>query len=454
MKGLGPWLALAALMLQAAWAGDGAPAHAQILVTFKQEQTTAPPRTGPRAKYLGGSRRYATSLKVDREVKAVAREQGLRPVDAWPIAPLGVHCVVFEITGPRPVQDVLAALASDPRVESAQPLQIFDVLASDLPVHTGVGPAIAPDDAAAVGVALSGRGYDDPYRELQLEEAQRWASGRGIDVAVIDTGIDVHHPELAGRIALSEDFVDPPAHGGEQHGTAIAGIIAADAGNGIGIIGVAPDVELLALRACWPVADKSVCSSFTLAKALTFALERAPQIINLSLAGPQDPLLERLLQLVVARGITVVAACRTPQCDSFPASVPEVIAVSDMEPAGGWQRVAAPAEPGVQPALAQTPARAGALPLVAPGTDVITTMPNGAFDFVSGSSISAAHVSGIIALLLQRRPDLNATSLRQALASSAHPDGPAAGVVNACAALAALVDGAACPAVDNVAGRG
>ena len=97
-------------------------------------------------------------------------------------------------------------------------------------------------------------------------------------------------------------------------------------------------------------------------------------------------------------------------------------------------------------------ARAG--PLVAPGTDVITTMPNGAFDFVSGSSISAAHVSGIIALILQRRPDLNSASLHRALAMSAHADGADAGVVNACAALAALVDGAACPTTDNVAGRG
>jgi subtilisin family serine protease len=273
---------------------------------------------------------------------------------------------------------------------------------------------------------------------MQLEAAQQWASGRGVDIAVIDTGIDVHHPELAGRIAMSEDFVDPPAKGGETHGTAVAGVIAADAGNGIGIIGVAPDVKLLALRACWPVQGKSVCSSFTLAKALTFALERAPQIVNLSLAGPEDPLLDRLLQLVLARGITVVAACRGPECDSFPASVPEVIAVSNVEPAGAV--AVASGTPHVEP-------------LIAPGNDIITTMPNGTFDFVSGSSISAAHVSGIIALLLQRRPDLTPASLRLALSQSVRPVGTAAGVVNACQALASLLDGAGCPAVETVADR-
>jgi subtilisin family serine protease len=221
----------------------------------------------------------------------------------------------------------------------------------------------------------------------------------------------------------------------------VAGIIAADAGNGIGIIGVAPDVKLLALRACWPTQAKSVCSSFTLAKALTYALERSPQIINLSLAGPSDPLLDRLLQLVLARGIIVVAACRGPECDSFPASVPDVIAVSNTFAAVTAEPV--PAKASSAPRMA---------PLVAPGTDVITTMPNGAFDFVSGSSISAAHVAGIIALLLERRPDLDATSLRQALMTSVRTIGTSAGVVNACEALASLL-GEGCPARDTVADR-
>ncbi len=432
------------LGLQAAWAGDATTsAYPQILVTFKQAQTAAPARTGARAKYFSNSPTYAASPKVDHDVRAIAKEQGLRPVDAWPIAPLGVHCVVFEVTGPRAVDEVLQTLAHDPRVESAQPLHLFDVLASEEPAAESPPPAVP----SAAGVALSGHGYDDPYlklqhsvREMQLEAAQRWSSGRGVDVAVIDTGVDVHHPELAGRIAVSEDFVDPPARGGEQHGTAVAGVIAADAGNGIGIIGVAPDVKLLALRACWPVQTKSVCSSFTLAKALTFALARAPQIINLSLAGPDDPLLDRLLQLVLARGITVVAACRGPECDSFPASMPDVIAVSNVDNAAAVMPV--------------TSATARVQPLIAPGNDIITTMPNGSFDFVSGSSISAAHVSGIIALLLQRRPDLTAESLRHALSTSVRPVGTAAGVVNACEALASLLNGAGCPAVETVADRG
>jgi subtilisin family serine protease len=101
---------------------------------------------------------------------------------------------------------------------------------------------------------------------------------------------------------------------------------------------------------------------------------------------------------------------------------------------------------------APTAAASHGMPLVAPGTDVITTMPNGTFDFVSGSSMSAAHVSGIIALLLERRPDLDPASLRQALTTSVHTVGTSAGVVNACEALASLL-GAGCPARDTVADR-
>src|SRR5262245_23853450 len=86
-------ICLAALCsgLRAAWAADPlTPAYPQILVTFKQAQGATPARTGARAKYFSGTSTYAASPKVDRDVRAIAKEQGLRPVDAWPITPLGV----------------------------------------------------------------------------------------------------------------------------------------------------------------------------------------------------------------------------------------------------------------------------------------------------------------------------------------------------------------------------
>jgi subtilisin family serine protease len=94
------------------------------------------------------------------------------------------------------------------------------------------------------------------------------ATGRKVTVAVVDSGIESNHPDLAGQVAVEENFVDGQKYVAELHGTAVAGVIAARAGNGVGIEGVAPDARLLALRACWQAGSATRCNSFTLAKAI------------------------------------------------------------------------------------------------------------------------------------------------------------------------------------------
>ncbi len=291
------------------------------------------------------------------------------------------------------------------------------------------------------GPGVSG-GYDDPYLRLQhgiaamqVESAHRWASGLGVRIAVIDTGVDAKHPELRQRVALARDFVErPPAPGDQRHGTAVAGIIASSAGNGLGIVGVAPDVELLALKACWHEpfgGTEGICDRHTLAKALAFAVELRPDIINLSLAGPADPLLERLVATALERGIVVVAAASDRPGEEFASRLPGVLAV----------RAAAA---GPVPATAGL----GAEPLAAPGDEVIAPVPGGGFAFVSGSSAAAAHVTGVAALLLERQPSLGAERLlallRQATRRVESPGAGPITVVNACAALAEVTPGVAC----------
>jgi len=168
----------------------------------------------------------------------------------------------------------------------------------------------------------------------------------------------------------------------EVHGTAVAGIIAAQADNHVGIVGVAPLARLLALRACWQVAPSDTrCSSLTLALALSAALEHHAQIVNLSLGGPPDRLVQRLIEAAQSRGITVVAARDDAvPGGGFPASLPGVIAVGSAA-AGGI------AHDGV----------------TAPGTDVLSTLPGSRWGIVSGSSYAAAHVSGLVALLIEAR---------------------------------------------------
>lgn len=348
--------------------------------------------------YVDGSDARAT-------LAAVARDYGLRRIALWPIAPLQLDCAVFEIPAHADRSILLATIARDPRVRLAQPLQSFATL--------GV-PAAAPD-------------YNDPYIGLQhgfaridAAEAQRWSQGNGVRVAIIDTGLDVDHPDLQGRIAMQRDFVDDDMRRFAQdfHGTAVAGVIAAVANNHLGIAGIAPGARILALKACWQLrapAEGAQCNSFTLAQALTVAIASNAQVINLSLGGPADPLLALLLRYAIDHGIVVVGAVPPDgRLDGFPVDVPGVIAV---EPTG--------------PAAPRTRA------LHAPGHDILTLTPGGHYDFVSGSSMAAASVSGAVALLLAQDSHLRPAAVYSLLSrNSSLTKGEAS--INICRALAEL----------------
>src|SRR5690606_16474316 len=227
---------------------------------------------------------------VDRVLDQLAREHGLERKEGWPIRSLDVYCEVFVVPEGRDIEDVVERLQADSRVDLAQRMYLFQTLGSR---------------------------YDDPSADLQpgagglgVEQAHTLATGKGVRVAVIDSGIDGEHPELAGRVAFARDVVQPRRRGatGEVHGTAVAGVIASAANNRQGIFGIAPDVEIAALRACWPAPSdlgRARCSSFTLAQALEIAIEIRSDVINLSLAGPSDPLLERLVGEAAAQGAVV-----------------------------------------------------------------------------------------------------------------------------------------------------
>jgi subtilisin family serine protease len=195
---------------------------------------------------------------------------------------------------------------------------------------------------------------------------------------------------------------------------------------------------VLALKACWqqsPGSQHGVCNSYTLAKAVDFAITERAQVINFSLAGPDDPLLARLIAKAIERGITVVAAHADAQGRGFPASLDGVIGVFATDPNGGLR--------GTPPAKSR-PA------LAAPGVDVISTAPRNSYDFFSGSSLAAAQVSGVVALLLERDPRLAPREMERLVRSTAHPlngtngEATAVGMIDPCAALAQMPGGAPC----------
>jgi subtilisin family serine protease len=219
-------------------------------------------------------------------------------------------------------------------------------------------------------------------REWKLRELQRATTGRGVKVAIVDSKVDVNHPDLAGQVVVDRNFVDGPSVDAEAHGTHVAGIIGAKAGNGLGIAGVAPGAKLMALRACREVnrGQQTLCQSLALAKALEFAIENRANVINLSLSGPSDLLLSKLLEVAIDHRITVVAAFdQHLPAGGFPASVPGVIPVADE-------------------ALQTMPVGVYG----APGRDLPTTQPGGGWGLVNGTSYAVAQISGLAALADER----------------------------------------------------
>ena len=268
--------------------------------------------------------------------------------------------------------------------------------------------------------------FNDPFAALQasltqldIPAAQQLTRGRGVKVALVDTGVDIRHPELAGRVRYQQNFVDDDARAfrADLHGTAVAGVIAAESNNRLGIAGVAPDAELLALKACWQTSESAhaLCNSFTLAQALAVALSHGAKIVNMSLAGPSDPLLGQLVHWGAERGVIFVGAvAESGRAEGFPSELPDVLAVASAD----------------SPARGGTGARNDRV-LRAPGEQVLTLTPGGHYDFASGSSIAAANLSGVAALVLSVR-ELRTEPLRALLVqSSSAPSGS----INACNAL-------------------
>jgi hypothetical protein len=351
--------------------------------------------------------RYQASDAARATMRKLAIEYGLTEVAAWPIGALQVHCAVFRIPSQQTLAAVLQQLAADPRVRLAQPMNSF----------------------------ASSTGYNDPYlavqngfRSIDAAGAQQWSRGERVRVAVIDTGIDATHPDFGGRVIVRRNFVDDDANrfGQDRHGTAVAGIISAAANNRLGIVGVAPGVEILALKACWQLdagGEAARCNSLTIAQALAAALEEHAQVVNLSLTGPRDPLLNSLVAAGIERGVLFVGAAPADGGGGFPASAPGMIAV-DMAESGR--------------------ARSGVLR--APGRDVVTLVPGGNYDFLSGASLATAHVTGAIALLLakEHRLDRNAAyALLERSESSSMERGESA-PINACLALVGLLRQGTC----------
>jgi hypothetical protein len=369
----------------------------QILVMLR----LAPSHVRPNSSYGGDYGDSMSRAARRRTALRIARREGLELVDGWPMPLVGVDCFVMRVPASMSVEAAVARVSRDRAVMWSQPMQVYQTQGGAM-ARSG-DPLFAAQPAALA---------------WRLDDLHRVATGRGVTVAIIDSKIETSHPDLAGQFVASEDFVTNGPTMSEQHGTGVAGVIAAKAGNGMGIVGVAPGARLMALRACWQTGaaatGPTLCDTLSLAKALHFAIDHKAQVINLSLAGPPDPLLARLVDIALARKTVVVAAYDPDLAHGgFPALENGVIAVGDES-------------------LQSLPA----LVYGAPGRDIPTTQPGGKWYLVNGSSYSAAHVSGLVALLRERGRTMPAASL-----AASRPHG---GTIDACASLLGPFDHCGC----------
>ena len=347
-----------------------------------------------------------TAFAPDTTAQAIdqfARRYNLTQVETQSFPLIGVSLYRWRIGGGRSVPSIINALGSENIVASVQPNYIFTL----------------QDQTAIAG--MQGDAAQYVLAELQIAQAHQLATGKDVLLAVIDSEIDAKHADLVGTVVKSLDALG----GGETvhlHGTEMAGAIAAHGK----LLGIAPGVQILAAHAFDDTAGIAKGASFAIYKSLQWAADNGARVVNMSFAGPTDPTLRRLLAAAYDKGMVLIAAAGNagPQSEPlYPAADPNVIAVTATDSADHIFKMA---NHGRYIAVA------------APGVDILALAPGDAYALSSGTSIAAAHVSGIAALLLERNPALKPGDIRSILIATAKPIGPpvpdspfGAGVVNA-----------------------
>jgi subtilisin family serine protease len=384
-----------------------------------------PPRPS-RVPPAGEQRFVATEVLValpsnftPQALDTLARRHRLVRVESQAIGLTGTTFHRWQITDQRSVADVVRALETDTGVRAAQPNYRFTLQQTQ---------SRAADD------------YQYAFAKLRLPEAHRLATGESVLVAVIDNGVDTEHPELTDVIAGNFDATDrpePPAY----HGTGISGTIAARAL----LTGVAPAARILAIRAFTPTGKADESTSLVVLKSIDWAVANGARVINMSFTGPRDPELALALAAAARKGVVLVAAAGNAGPKSaplHPAADPNVIAVTATDP---------------DDKLFVHSSRGRHIAIAAPGVDILAPAPSDTYQIMTGTSVAAAQVSGIVALLLEAKPDLTPQAVRKTLLSSARDLGPkgrddqfGAGLADAYGAVQALTASALSAPVANV----
>src|SRR5215469_2307089 len=322
---------------------------------------------------------------------------------------------------------ILQGLKADPDVEFAEPEHTYSTKQ-------------LPNDPFLSTSGSWGQPYPDLWGLITIGAPTAWntALGDGIIVAVVDTGIDYNHPDLAANVwtnvneipgnGIDDDhngFIDdtrgwdfffgtndPIDRNG--HGTHVAGTIAAVGNNGIGVIGVAWHSQVMAVKG---LDDNGFGFDFTLAPAIEYAASNGADVINASWGGQgTSQTIEEAIQFATGLGVVFVAAAGNSSEDAmnfFPANSPEAITVASQDPFGNFSFFSN---------------FGSKIDVTAPGEDILSLQAANTFLVIpvipgygrlSGTSMAAPHVSGVAALSLSQNPAYSTEQVRQVIRSSA-----------------------------------
>lgn len=374
----------------AAGASSGGPGRKKPHQAERRTNSGVPP---------SGERRYVPDEVVfelkgnpsNRQITALFTRFHLAQLDARRIPLVNSTFYRARILDGSSVPTKIRALEANAAIRTAQPNYLFTL--TQMPESAPAAPVAATAaDPAQYAIA-----------KLRLDQAHRLAHGDRVLVAVVDSGIDASHPALTGIIEKSFDALNAK-DGPHTHGTAIAGIIAGHDR----LDGAAPGVRILAARAF----SATQGSTVSIMASIDWAIAQGARVINMSFAGPSDPALGRVLAAAHQKRAVLVAASGNAGPKSpplWPAADPHVIAVTATD---YDDRLFAMANRGSHVAIA------------APGVDILVANPGTGYRMESGTSFAAAFVSGVAALLIERKDDLSPEAVKKALLATAHDLGP------------------------------
>lgn len=308
---------------------------------------------------------YTEDPILNRITQQLVDEYQLIAGDQWPLKSLGVHCILIE----GPSNHIIERLLKDSRVKWIQPFNEFNTHSSSISTERGKAKA----------------------RSILLPSTPLPNYGSGVDIIVIDTGVDRKHPAFSVNKLVYENFVfSQKDDDNEAHGTAITGLLSASNMSKTNpILGLVYQANMHHYRGCWENAlGAGKCSTLTLALALDKAVQTNPNVLNLSLSGPKDKVLEALIDKLIGQGTVIVSAydSNRAQDNRFPLSQPGILYAYGV---------------------------ANHSPLSLPDNTFLASYsamslsPNGSYDIFSGHSIAAPQISAVTVSLLSENPNIN-----------------------------------------------